>query len=283
MPVEYDPSRVALYSPERRDTVFVGGVDYSREQLGVEAARLAYVRAEVSEADRLRLTAALARVEFGPPALFRDSRTSSEGFAAMRPRDGTALVAFRGTQPDDVADLATDLRANAVAWPESGGRVHAGFAAAARSIMPQLRQWIDESELDINKLILTGHSLGGAIATLAATLWPAGLLVTLGSPRVGDSEFAARLSSTTIVRFVNCCDVVTELPPPLGGYVHVRGGTYITADGARVENPTDELIARDRQRARIDYTTRHAWRIGSVLVRDLADHAPINYLRAIFP
>ena len=283
MSIDYDPSRVALYSPERRDTVFVRAMAYSAEQLGVESARLAYLRAETSEAERERLTQALTLVEFDTPALFRDSSTGTEAFAAMRFRDGGALVAFRGTRPDDVADLATDLRANAVDWPESAGRVHAGFAAAARSIMPQLHQWIEQNKPDLDKIILTGHSLGAALATLAATLWPAAHLVTLGSPRVGDSAFAATLSATNIVRFINCCDVVTELPPPLGGYVHVRGGTYLTADGTRVENPTEELIAQDRRKARADYATRHGWRIGSVLIRDLADHSPINYVRVLFP
>jgi hypothetical protein len=280
--IDYDPSRTALYSPEQRDTVFVNGTHYSAEQLAAEGARLAYVKAEASQAERLRLTEALARGEFDAPALFRDSNTGSEAFAALRRDDGTALLAFRGTQPGDVADLSTDLRANAVPWAESAGRVHAGFAAAARTLFPQVRGWIDQRKPDPTKMIFTGHSLGAALATLAATVWPTGRLVTLGSPRVGDADFAATLSAANIVRFVNCCDVVTELPPPIGGYVHVGVGTYLKADGVRVENPADDLIARDRQRGRLDYATRYAWRIGSVLVRDLADHAPINYVRALF-
>ena len=152
--IDYDPSRIALYSPEERDTVFVKGTRYSAEQLAAEGARLAYVKAEVSQAERLRLTEALARAEFDAPALFGDSNTGSEAFAALRRDDGTALVAFRGTQPGDVADLSTDLRANAVPWAESAGRVHAGFAAAARTLFPQVRGWIDQCKPDPNKMIL---------------------------------------------------------------------------------------------------------------------------------
>jgi predicted lipase len=283
MQIEYDPSRDALYHPERRDTVFENGAGYSVEQLAVEAARLAYFRADASNSERLRLTESLSHVGFDAPTLFTDSATGSEAFASQRPGDGTTLFAFRGTQPDDVADLGTDLRANTVAWPESGGRVHAGFAAAARSLLPQMREWIERAQPDPSKLILTGHSLGAALATLAASIWPSASLVTIGSPRVGDADFAGTLAATNILRFVNCCDVVTDVPPPLGGYVHVRPSAYIAASGQREPNPTSDFIAQDRQRARLDYVLQYAWRIGSVLVRDLADHAPINYVRALFP
>lgn len=43
------------------------------------------------------------------------------------------------------------------------------------------------------------------------------------------------------------------------------------------------LDAVDRTTARIEYLRDEAWRTGAVLVRDLADHAPINYERALFP
>jgi Lipase (class 3) len=281
MQIEYDPSRDALYHPELRATVFEFGRSYRPEQLAVEAARLAYIRAETSSSERLRLTESLAHAGFDAPTLFADSATGSEAFAAQRPGDGTTLFSFRGTQPDDVADLGTDLRANTVAWPESAGRVHAGFAAAARTLIPQMREWIDRNRPEPARLILTGHSLGAALATLVASIWPSAMLVTLGSPRVGDAQFAETLAKTDILRLVNCCDVVTEIPPPIGGYVHVRACAYITADGQRQSDPTDEFIAQDRLRARLDYVRQYAWRIGSVLVRDLADHAPINYVRAL--
>lgn len=281
MTIEYNSSRIALYHPERQDTVFAIGTPYTAEQLAAEAARLAYFRAEDSLSERLRLTESLATVNFEPPTLFTDLSTGTEAFATQRHSDGVTLIAFRGTEPEDVSDLGTDLRANMVAWPESAGRVHAGFAAAARSVLPQLRKWMNEVKPDPGKLILTGHSLGAALATLIASVWPSAFVVTLGSPRVGDADFAGTLSQTNMLRFVNCCDIVTEVPPPLGGYVHVRARSYITANGERADNPTDDFIAKDRLQARADYILQYAWRIGSVLVRDLADHAPINYLRAI--
>jgi hypothetical protein len=123
----YDPSRTALYSPERRKTLFEPGGSYTPTQWAVEAARLAYYRAETSEAERRRLTEALRHAGFSAPTLIAHAETHGFAFAALH-ADGSALVAFRGTQPDEIRDHATNLQAHQVDWPEAGGRVHAGFA-----------------------------------------------------------------------------------------------------------------------------------------------------------
>jgi hypothetical protein len=284
MPVtlDYDPSNEALYHPERRDTILENGQTYSIPQLAVEASRLAYYRAEESPAERARLAEALGRVGFSDPALFGDPGSGVAAFAAVR-ADGATLLSFRGTQPDNYKNLITNLRANLVAWPESAGLVHDGFATAVRALKPQILEWIERAKPDGSKLILTGHSLGAAMATLAATIWRPEWLVTIGSPRVGDAVFVATVAGTHKVRFVDCCDAVTEVPLEFGGYRHVGQPTYLTRDGAIVENPEPSVIMDDRLHARIDYASLYAWRMTkNVPVRDLADHAPINYARGVF-
>src|SRR6266404_1383768 len=179
MPFTYDPTRTALYHPERSETIFKTGQTYSPIQLAVEAARLAYYRAEETPPEQARLVEALARVGFTDLTLFLDSKSGAAAFAARRNNDGTALLSFRGTQPDDYRDLKTDLSADLVAWPESAGRVHRGFADAVRALRPQILEWIKTTNPDTDKLILTGHSLGAAMATLAATIWQSSWLVTL--------------------------------------------------------------------------------------------------------
>jgi Lipase (class 3) len=283
MAIAYDPSRSALYTPEQRETNFQAGGDYSPEQLAVEAARLAYYRAEASSPERERLTEALARVGFSGLTLFVDAPTGAAAFAARRSTDGVTLLAMRGTQPDDLGDIATDLRANTVDWTESEGRVHAGFAFATRALVPQFQKWIGDTKPDLSKLIVTGHSLGAAMATLVATIWRPGRLVTLGSPRVGDETFVATVAAPSILRFVDCCDVVTGLPPPVGGYTHLKTCAYVTRDGAILDSPPQAVIDADRHTARLEYLSTYAWKTGALMVRDLADHAPINYARALFP
>lgn len=284
MPLAYDPSSAALYHPERCETIFTSGQTYSTVQVAVEAARLAYYRAEESPAERARLLDALARVGFSNLVLFVDSKSGAAAFAARRSLDGTALLSFRGTQPDNYKDLLADIQANLVTWPESAGRVHHGFAVDLRALKSQILEWIDTAKPDTNKLILTGHSLGAALATLAATLWRPAWLVTLGSPRVGDAAFAATVSATHVVRLVDCCDAVTEVPPESGGYVHVTSKTYLTRDAQTIEDPMQSLVTSDRERARVDYLLRYAWQFWrNVPLRGLADHAPVNYVRALFP
>jgi hypothetical protein len=283
MPLAYDPSRTALYHPERQDTLFVSGQTYSPLQLAVEAARLAYYRAEADLAQRTRLAEALARVGFADLVLFVDSKSGAEAFAARRSTDGTTLLSFRGTQPDNLQDLIADLRANLVAWPESAGRVHDGFAVAVRALRPQILDWIGTAKPELNKLILTGHSLGAAMATLAASIWPPAWLVTIGSPRVGDAAFVATVAAKYGARFVDCCDAVTEVPPEIGGYVHIKDYKYLTRDAGIVENPSREFVQSDRSQARVEYSHLYFRQLlSNVSVRELADHASINYARVMF-
>jgi hypothetical protein len=281
--LDYDPSRTALYSPEQRDTLFVSGKNFSILQIAIESSRLAYIRAEQSASEQQRLADALSCIGFDAPALFADSETNSQAFGAYRPVDATALIAFRGTQPDAVEDLITDLKFRLVDWPEAGGRVHEGFAAAFRSLRPQIDHWLETAGAGRGQLILTGHSLGAALATLATSVWKPAQLLTLGSPRVGDATFATLFAAQSVVRLVDCCDLVTDVPLEIGGYRHVGPATYVTRNGEVVENPRDKLMIADRLQADFDYLLRYAPQLGkNVSLRRLADHAPINYARAFF-
>ena len=281
-PLEYDPSRAALLSPGRRETLFESGTVYSPLQLAIEAARLAYIHAEESAAERARLADALARAGFGEPRLFLDPPTGTEAFGAFRRDDRLALLCFRGTEPDRLSDLATDLKAHPVTWFESAGRVHAGFAHAARAVLPQARDWLAGDAAGRDALLLAGHSLGAALATLAASVLHPTFLFTIGSPRVGDAAFAATVAAVDGARIVDCCDAITRVPPSLSVYAHIRAATYINRDGVALQSPDPDTIAADRKRARAEYLRTHALQAGAVLVRDLADHAPINYARAFF-
>ena len=280
--IEYDPTRLALLSPESRPTVFVAGSDYTHLQITVEAARLAYAPAERDSVALQRLTSALGFAGFSKPRIFTDPVTGSEAFGAYRQTDGLALVAFRGTQPEDVSDIATDIQFNRVQWQPGTGTVHAGFAKAALALMEPVRQWLQSDAISRKHLMLTGHSLGAALATLLATVFQPARLVTIGSPRVGDQAFAASFGGIDSTRLVDCCDVVTDIPPEGLFYSHVTPMTYISRDGIIEQGFDSAAISADRSSARARYFIDHAWKVGNVIVRDLADHAPINYVRAVF-
>ncbi len=154
------------------------------------------------------------------------SRRDTEGYVAAN--DHLIIVAFRGTEPSHLQDLLADAQFHKVRGPF--GQVHRGFLHAFELVKDDLLNTIkrlrDRSRPQ--SLWCTGHSLGGALAVVAA----AHLLVeghtvnglyTFGQPRVGDETFAtecARRLAGQYFRFVNNNDTVTRVAPRAFGYAH---------------------------------------------------------------
>lgn len=89
------------------------------------------------------------------------------------------------------------------------------------------------------KLVITGHSLGGAVATLAAAVFrKQGLeltLYTFGSPRVGNEALAKYISASgTNFRVTHLNDPVPRLPPLTLGYRHIEPEYHIFSGDAPV-------------------------------------------------
>jgi hypothetical protein len=145
------------------------------------------------------------------------------------------IVAFRGTEPDQWPDVLTDLKVAQVPW--TTGQVHSGFAEAIDDIWPKLTAKLDALKSG-RTIWFCGHSLGAALATLAADRYPDTRGVcTFGSPRVGDPAFATAFTGKFVnrgLRYVNDHDVVTHVPPRLTFpwlYRHVDPRRFIDAAG----------------------------------------------------
>ena len=283
MGIPYSAEQDDLYYPAKHAMFFPHGRPRSDAAICVEMARLAYCQLETSFAfDRDRIRKVLGQIQFTDCRFFETANApdggGSHAFLALDGKNRLAILVFRGTDMDDPSDLSDDFNALPQPWL-AGGNVHSGFSKALLDVW----QAVDAAlQLVIDyKLLFTGHSLGAAMATLAASLRMPKSLYTFGSPRVGDQAFVDLLKGLDNHRYVDCCDLVARVPPEdVLGYTHIPGQVYYIDFNRAVQqlDPKDPYIGTDRTKAEEDYLKNYAWRIGDLALRPLADHAPVNYV-----
>jgi len=201
---------------------------------------------------------------------------STQGF--MLEADDFILLVVRGTEfysfseitknPKKIWGVVEDLLVDAkltLVQPRDQGAGHymlaEGFFNEFDSIQPQLKKFFTTTDKPI---WLTGHSLGGAIATLATfycSLEKTGGLYTFGSPCVGDQDFAKAFNQKGLnpicFRYTNGKDLVAK------GLTFWRGIFFLRPRFRHIGN---EKKLRSKQ-VFFDY----------FLPLDMADHAPIYY------
>jgi len=122
--------------------------------------------------------------------------------------ENCCIVVFKGT--DDIYDVMVDIDFFPKSTPM--GTVHRGFYNAFSKIYPKLKHSLD---LTKNKIFLTGHSLGAALAVLCSAHFKHKnpTLVTFGSPRVGTKSFIDYVSRDVLhIRWENTNDIVCYSP-----------------------------------------------------------------------
>ena len=187
--------------------------------------------------------------------------------------DGTAYVVFRGTQ--DFYDVLTDLAFRPVKWSGTW-RVHWGFLKGWSILEQKIASWFAVNHPA--RIVVTGHSLGGALATLFAAKYPSADLVTFGCPLVGNAAFTAQFAGRTVQRYRNCCDLVPRVPPRLGTFEQLGGLRYIDQHGAVRDQLSPAAIKLDMAEG-ARFFARAKQRI--FLPRQFTDHAPSNYVWAL--
>ena len=161
------------------------------------------------------------------------------------------------------------------------GKVHEGFLVTWTALQGQIGAWLDG--VRGTRLVVTGHSLGAAMATLMAALHPNAVLVTFGSPRVGNKDFIGAWAGRDVRRYVDCADIVPQVPPRMIAFRHVGDMRYIDRKGSvRPGTPSRWALLADRTIALPSHWLRYGWKFWkNAPARSAADHAPINYVSAL--
>ena len=152
-----------------------------------------------------------------------DRETGTAGFVVAG--DDIIVVAFRGTHDD--LDWRTNVNSHWVVL-QGGVRVHTGFFQAYWPIRDTLFATVQRYlRTKPRPVYVTGHSLGGALATMAtaelanhedaAVRDAISACYTFGAPRVGDRTFDQYVK-VPLYRVTNGIDVVPVLPPFFLGY-----------------------------------------------------------------
>ncbi|MEA5462957.1 lipase family protein [Leptothoe sp. PORK10 BA2] len=191
--------------------------------------------------DRLRFSMRPSLV----PKLFNIKLTDTQVALLEDPDTQCGYIIFRGSNADRdwlnnldfshwsaVKDAVLDNKE--LNYPEvygptgSGVKIHTGFTRAYLAARSDIHTTVQNSTM--TRWILTGHSLGGALAKLCAVDLQFNFspkisveTYTFGAPRVGNKAFVAsynrRVPNTW--RFVNGNDVVSGLPRRWQNYDHV--------------------------------------------------------------
>lgn len=147
------------------------------------------------------------------------------------------VLACRGTS--SVADAMIDASVQLVPFSFADGKttggvaVHRGFYEQFKGILPEVDKLYKGHLAGGGFLMCTGHSLGSAVAALAALYYGSQYpkqvaYIGFGTPRVGNGAFAKMFDGAVLdrTRVINGRDPVGKVPPPVG-YTHVGTEEHI--------------------------------------------------------
>lgn len=211
-------------------------------------SRLAYL--DQDDLNQFEFTFAKSKMDWQLIRIIKDSSSDTTALIFKGPH--SLIVSFRGTVT--TVNIKTDLAIQLVPCILScsshqleSTQVHSGFLDAYKTVGGEIVTVLQELMIEMGgsdqvQVYCTGHSLGGALATLAALdltlqLDTTVVMYNFGSPRVGNHKFADFYNSQVpkSFRIVNDGDVVVGGPKHGGSivpgqrYKHI--GIYVLLDG----------------------------------------------------
>ena len=152
--------------------------------------------------------------------------TSTTVYVAKR--KSIDIVAFRGTEP------------------YAGRLCHGGFTLAHKSVWREVKEHIDPKK----RTLITGHSLGGALAELSASMLNGKHdninLITFGKPNVFFKGFKKPMTLDNQISCVHGSDIVARVPRLCYGPSKSQTMLYFSNTGPDYINPSKDTRVADR-------------------------------------
>ena len=199
---------------------------------------------------------------------FHDGWTGAQAYTGYNAKTNTIVLAYRGSA--DIQNWIYNLDFFLIDYPNAdckGCQVHRGFLdvynAVKSGVFASLTALTAKYGSLNPSILVTGHSLGGALAILAAAdvsiaykaSFPTIRVYTYGEPRVGNPAWAYWMSTSILpgtiqFRVTHKADPVPRIPPEEFGFLHVphevwynndlSGNTFTTCvDSATSEDMTN--------------------------------------------
>ncbi|KAJ7156889.1 alpha/beta-hydrolase [Mycena crocata] len=169
-------------------------------------------------------------------------------FIAHDQAEDTIVVAHEGTSSKNILSILNDAKfglvdLNSTRFPGTEGqgiKVHDGFQQTFERTADGLLAGVEKALADTGagKVVVTGHSLGAAIATMTGAFIKGAIDPSIevsvsgfGLPRGGNKAWADFLDNGVGVTFVsNQNDPVPTVPPRFLGFQHTAGEIHIVDD-----------------------------------------------------
>lgn len=223
-------SRLAYEPPAEMEQVvrmLRYGLELSPDAFNRRLARHTECASASASSAAVAAVGAVRRVRNGRGLRALVFRRHSPGSAFAK--DPTVFVAFKGT--NSPADLLQDMKATWLRIHEALPYVHSGFATMLGDSLLEITRAVRSRVRDGDKLVVTGHSMGGALADMFSALvamrpdWklPPPVCVTFGEPRIwrGPAAVPRRFG---FYRVVATGDAIVHVPT----WLHHRRSRLLT-------------------------------------------------------
>ena len=133
------------------------------------------------------------------------------------------VISFAGSK--NIEDWITDLDYSSrkpTFTSNERVKAHSGYLSMYEGVRDNIKQIIDDTCDEKTLVVITGHSLGAGLATICFydfvenNIVKNRLLYVFASPRIGNPEFAEKITATNnSYRITNMEDVITSVPLPV--------------------------------------------------------------------